>query len=916
MTLPHVPVSMNVITKDNVKNTIAAIDSALGALDPERLGLDEIVVVDTGSTPENLTKLREALGDFPNATLIPVDLARPYEPLIAKYLPPKFLDQFRQMCAEGTAQASGLLDFAEPRRIAFDSSTHDVIFWIDTDDLLVEPVPGKLRQAVNTVFSEHAQEARNIGVLMLDYAYTFAPDGAETTALRRERFVRKRDFHWVGVCHETLIPNERPGTDPGEVAYFADLGSKISHAHNDKPTGFADIRNFVCLAREIERQEDAGQFVDPRLIYYLGNAARGLRLTDTALTLYRQFDRVSGSEDDRFNAHYHRASICLDDDVARPFDAYDALLECVKIKPIDPRGYFGLQRVCMRLQRWEESLHWYEVGQRYRMPPNQIMSYDPTHVDYFPHFFACGAAQELGDFDLMLSCARKAHDLRPELKESKDLLRNALGRAEAHKVAEGVRLLTQYSKDQDPRVPLALLASVPPDLERVGLAAKEEGPRSGKPEIAIWCGPSGEPWGPQSRHSGIGGSEKMAIILGEAIQRTGRADVSVYADVPHDQRGITNGVRWEHWAAFDTERPRHAIIFWRCPAAVDSIKTPTRTRVIWNHDVQNPAQYPPARLSRIDYVQCQSDFHMKPLEEIVPEEKQWVARNAIEPPIARVGDRDPKQVLYCSSPDRGLLTAARIVARAQKIDPEISFVVTYGVTLWARKAFAQRNHRFCPDVGHEISMDLYERDVHAALDAVGATNLNRVNWADMEGLMQSSGVWLYPTRFPEISCMSAMEALANGCHPVATRFGALAETLGDAGTVLPPLPEKGDPSEEWLSQAAQMLVDACNKNFDRDAQAAAAIARFNVDDLAEQWLDKLGLGEGTQAADSPTQVDSVRSSPAQSKGDSNGTHPGSSRDAETPRTPACARREDSAEARTGKGSRAGAENRPKSPAKV
>ena len=40
-----------------------------------------------------------------------------------------------------------------------------------------------------------------------------------------------------------------------------------------------------------------------------------------------------------------------------------------------------------------------------------------------------------------------------------------------------------------------------------------------------------------------------------------------------------------------------------------------------------------------------------------------------------------------------------------------------------------------------------------------------------------ASIWVYPTEFPEISCITAMKTQAMGCIPVTTNFGALNETV-------------------------------------------------------------------------------------------------------------------------------------------
>ena len=108
--------------------------------------------------------------------------------------------------------------------------------------------------------------------------------------------------------------------------------------------------------------------------------------------------------------------------------------------------------------------------------------------------------------------------------------------------------------------------------------------------------------------------------------------------------------------------------------------------------------------------------------------------------------------------------------------------------------------------------------------------------------------------------MSAMEAQANGCIPLSTKFGALSETVLDSALalspLLPDLPEGGSIPEESYDECARLLVEACKVDAEDPKRlnlAADAIEAYRVDKLAEIWLDKLGLG-GDSAAAEPTQA--------------------------------------------------------------
>lgn len=850
-------VSLNMITRDRPEGTLRAILSSLRALDPAEEGSTEVVVVDTGSTSRNRKRLIRGLRDVPNARLIEApELRIPYTPLIDHYLGSSFVDRYRKL--SGEKNPHGVRHFGEARNRALDASTKPLLFWIDSDDILIEKEPGKLRAAIDKLFPKN-------NLLLLDYAYDFADDGVCTTLLRRERVVTRGLFRWVAACHETLIP--LPGVAAGSVVIAPDIGAYIQHTETRKrPVGLADIRNYILLAQDWDAEVGSGRPGDPRTLYYMGNAARGLDLWSTALAKYKEFDRVSGSADDRFAAHYFRAAIYLNPGVRRPLDALDSYFECLKIKPDDPRAHFGIQRAYYVLCRWEQSLRWYRSGLQCRLPEHQVMSYDPTHVEYFPHAIASLCAKELHLYEDMSRYADAAAAKRPQAADSTALVHNAKMMGVGDRISKGLLHAAQYASG-GLRGLVRQLNAVPPQLEELGISKLEGGdPRPRRPSVAFLCPPTGEAWGPAARASGIGGSEKMVITLAAALQRRG-VNVTVYGDPPMEERGISadTGVAWGHYGSFDGSRVRDAVVFWRARNAVlQGATVVARHKVLWNHDVQNPADYDAKLLENLDLVQVQSAYHAAPLRDVVPPEKLWIARNGIEAPTTSGVPRNPKQVLFCSSPDRGLLTAIRIVKAAQRVDPEITLVVTYGFTPWARKRFAQQTHGFIVDLGHESCRDRYEREVFAALDSVGAVVKNRVGFSEMEILMQSSGVWLYPTRFTEISCMSAMEALSNGCVAVSTRAAALDETLGPpqdlvgAGAfTLRECPLPGEVSEDYIEEAALALLMATQVPADapeRAAQALGARARFDIETLADDWIATLGLGGEAEAAGVPPQA--------------------------------------------------------------
>jgi glycosyltransferase involved in cell wall biosynthesis/tetratricopeptide (TPR) repeat protein len=817
-------------------------DSALRALASIQENLyeagDEYIVVDTGSSPEDLKVLRDSLLAFPDSRLIErPDLQVNYVERIRKWIPD---------CEEEWSGQTGLRSFAEARNVALEASTKPLIFWIDSDDVLHEDESGALRKHINEKLPEDYRESE-VQTFFLDYRYGFAEDGSLTTILKRERVFYRELFHWVGACHETAIPK---GSEfPVRPGGFDGLGTYVMHTEARKPHRQSDIRNYVILRQDLEDTED---LPDPRTIFYLANAAKGLERLPESIGLYKWFLELSGSRDDRFAAAYYVAQSYLDPQMSRPIDAIDAFRVCIDIRPDDPRGHFGLSRAYLQLRRWDDCLREYERGCKMTINAvTEIHSVDPTHVNYHPHIVASLAAKEKGDAEKSVQIAQHALRARPNFKHAHEHMQYIAANAAGDLLSDSVLHVLGNLEHGGPnaqRVGRTIcdeFTIIPPKLEKAGLSKIESAdPRpEGRPTVAIFCGGSAEPWGEPSAETGIGGSEKMVLQISGALQARG-CNVTVYGEVPYPDRGVSEktGVLWRHWAEMDYDRPVDVLVVWRMPSAIVQLPVPAKKRILWLHDVPNPSVFTDEVLATVDLIQVQSEYHAGLLEDCgVPREKLWVSRNAINTScVHEVLTRNPKQVIFFSSPDRGLLTACAIVAEAQKTDPGISLVAAYGINPWARVA---ARHRHVPDVGHDIDFDLYERRLFAALDAVGGKCLGRVSFADVSALLKGSGVWLYPTRFPEISCMAAMESQAHGVIPVTTNYGALAETVLTKAA-LPPVPP-GEPRPEFVRQAAAELVKACAvlpNAPSRERLARRAWKAYNLGGLAEDWISKLLLG--------------------------------------------------------------------------
>ncbi len=122
---------------------------------------------------------------------------------------------------------------------------------------------------------------------------------------------------------------------------------------------------------------------------------------------------------------------------------------------------------------------------------------------------------------------------------------------------------------------------------------------------------------------------------------------------------------------------------------------------------------------------------------------------------------------YFSSSDRGLDTALEIFALVKEQIPEAEFVWAYGWQTF--DAYHAKNPEKMK----------WKWSVIRRMNELGAVSAGRLSHEELAKLMKECKVWLYPTEFTEIHCITALKAQEAGCIPVTTGIYALEETVKD-----------------------------------------------------------------------------------------------------------------------------------------
>lgn len=130
---------------------------------------------------------------------------------------------------------------------------------------------------------------------------------------------------------------------------------------------------------------------------------------------------------------------------------------------------------------------------------------------------------------------------------------------------------------------------------------------------------------------------------------------------------------------------------------------------------------------------------------------------------------------YFSSYDRGLRCLLELWPKIRAQVPEATLDIYYGWTMFDKM--------FQTDpVGMRWKWEMVR--MISSLKNQGVIDHGRVSHEELAKAMKEISVWLYPTEFTEIHCITALKTAEAGMHQVHTGVAALIETAPNA-TIVP-----------------------------------------------------------------------------------------------------------------------------------
>ena len=337
-------VSLSLIVRDAAATLARCLESA-------RAHVDEIVVIDTGSTDNT------------------VEIAERYADRVG----------FFEWCD----------DFSAARQYALEACTGDWVCWLDADDSL---------HGGEHIRPSCAAADESTGAIMWRYVVGWASNGEPSLQFWRERAVRRGMAHWIGRAHEYLR------IDPPLVGKRDDRIWVDHHGHGDDAGSMR--RNVRILEAELASQDPP----QARTLFYLARDLIWGKEHDRALQLLEQYLPLSTWTDEQYLAQL-MVGYCY----RLKADYQNALgedLAALLIKHDWPDAYYAIAEDYYYLHEWSRVKYWSELGQRLA-PPDTDMFVSPRAYAFGWMIYYSVALIELGLYSEAIALSQRALAIEP-----------------------------------------------------------------------------------------------------------------------------------------------------------------------------------------------------------------------------------------------------------------------------------------------------------------------------------------------------------------------------------------------------------------------------------------------------------------------------------------------------------------------
>lgn len=373
-----------------------------------------------------------------------------------------------------------------------------------------------------------------------------------------------------------------------------------------------------------------------------------------------------------------------------------------------------------------------------------------------------------------------------------------------------------------------------------------------KPKIAIWTGPAHEPWNKKKVDEGMAGSETWAAYLAEEFVKKGFY-VSLYNDLLVDDKakplyqpvkGTDGAVIYRHYDNLLDDLKYDYIDYFISSRSLQPYyyNLHAGKKFVMIHDIWLSQDPDMDLLSWQVYKYAYlSEWHKNFLlqhHKNMPSDKMFMTSNGVN--IDRYMDVDSftkkNQMIYSSSPDRGLYQLLLMFPKIKAQVPDFKLFIAYGFFNWESSA-KQRG-----DAASLALMDKIKGLIGQSSDIV---YLDRINKDELALYQKESKVWLYPTWFVETQCITAIENGLSKNALLSTNLGGLTTTIGNSGILLDggismtrDIEYDKEYTDKFVEESIKLLKDETYRLTWADKVYKKMSKEYSWSSVADKWIEE------------------------------------------------------------------------------